>query len=81
MCHGTAWVALRNFLELPLRLFVPEVVQQSDTAIERRLHGGRARNGKGHSAEPLGSGSIGRLGRMIRCHLGNSRQGNQGKQV
>lgn len=80
MGHGAAWVSLRNFLELPLRLFVPEVMQQSDTAIERRLHCGRARNGKGHSAQPLGSGSIGRLGRMIRSHLGNSKPGNQSKQ-
>ena len=78
--HGAAWVGLCNFLELPLRLFIPEVMQQSDSAIERRLYVGCAGDRKGHRTQPLGSGSFGKLGRMAHGHLGNGRQRSEGKQ-
>jgi len=78
--HGTGWVGLGNLFELPLRFFIPEVMQQRDAAVKRRLHVSRARNWKRDCAEPFGNGRIGPLGRMVHCHLGKAGQGRQGEQ-
>ena len=57
MGHGTLRVVFRHLFKVLRRLFVPERMQQSDTAFERLLHRGRARDGKMHCPQ------------LFRCHF------------
>ena len=51
MRHGAVRVTLRDLGELPLRFFVPEVVQQRDGAVEGYAHLGGARDGESNASQ------------------------------
>jgi hypothetical protein len=51
--HGAVGIVRGDSPELALRLVVPEIVQESDAAIEGRAHRGGAGHGKAHRSELL----------------------------
>ena len=51
--HGAIGIGLRDALKLRPGLLIPEIVQQGDAAVERRLLLRRARNGERNRAQPL----------------------------
>jgi hypothetical protein len=49
--HGATGIVQGDLSEFFFRLFIPERVQQGDTALERLLHPGRAGTGTGDRTE------------------------------
>jgi hypothetical protein len=56
--HGAIRIRLCNLFELALRFLIPEIVQQSDAADERRPHRLSARNREGHDAQTFSGGGL-----------------------